>query len=255
MPVPSQIGTGLATRTIWEIGARAWARVSGWRYKRVFGRDAFNGDLHLTYGLLVPPEAINAQGKKVIHIFSKLSKKGMSFSVSRIVSICEVRALTYIAESVALNTKSWVKLSSDEDLQSKIDISLISLGIMNNDKTGDMLRNPGNAFVDFPVDRFVSKLQGRVIVPPSKDPKCDYGMNLKVHPISAPERNWICCGGYGEWGTSGAAWYLAHRWRYIYKKFGQGPFVIFVRVEVGRDESAVEFISAASPQELDRQIP
>jgi len=78
-------------------------------------------------------------------------------------------------------------------------------------------------------------------------------MILKGHPQNMPERNWIACGGYGEWGTSGAAWYLARRWRDIYKKFGNKSFAIFVKVEGQRDESADPIIMAASPEEIESQ--
>jgi hypothetical protein len=253
MPITGGIGTGLATRTIWEIGARTWTNVFGWRYRRVFGKDAFQGNTHLAYGLLEPPPVIGAHGNKVPHIFTKPSKAHLRFSISKVASICEVRGLTYLAESIASNTRTWVKLTSDEDIGAKCDLSYISLGIMNNDKTTDLLRNDGNLFVNFPVDWFITKLSGRTIVTPSTDAKIDYGMIIKIHPTSAPERIWMCCGGYGEWGTSAAAWYLARRWRDIHKRFGNKPFVIFVQVEPGRDESATEIISAATPQELERQ--
>jgi hypothetical protein len=164
-----------------------------------------------------------------------------------------VRAVTYLAESVASNTRSWVGLRSDKELGPRLDLSYVSFGLMSNDKTMDLLHNDGNPFADLKDGKLVTKLNGRTIIAPSTDPNIDYGMILKIHPTSARERNWICCGGYGEWGTSGAAWYLARRWRDIRKKFGNRPFVICVRVEAGRDESATEIIGAATPEELAKQ--
>jgi hypothetical protein len=251
--VTGGIGTGIATRGMWEISRAALKRAASWRYKQVFGRDAAEGNLHLIYALLNPPKAVNASGAQVKHIFSKSGDESSRFSISEAVSVCEVRAVTYLAESVASNTGSWVALKSDKELGTKLDLSCISLGVLSNNKTIDLLHNDGNPFADFRDGRFVTKLTGRTIIAPSTDPKIDYGMILKIHPASAPERNWICCGGYDEWGTSGAARYLAHRWRDIRKKFGNRPFVIFVRVEPGRDESADDIISAATPEKLEKQ--
>lgn len=252
--VAGGIETGLVTRGVWEISKSALNKMLSWRYRQVFGKDAFEGNIHLVYATLNPPKAVDAAGVPVKYIFSKTGNDASLFSISEAVSVCEVRAVTYLAESVASNTRSWVALGSAKELGSKLDLSFISLGVTSNDKTMDLLHNDGNLFVDFKDDRFVSKLSGRTIIAPAPESKkIDYGMILKIHPTSARERNWICSGGYGEWGTSGAAWYLARRWRDIRKKFGNKPFVIFVRVEEGRDESANDIISAATPEDLEKQ--
>jgi hypothetical protein len=43
------------------------------------------------------------------------------------------------------------------------------------------------------------------------------------------------CAGLGEYGTSGACWYLANRWEELQ---GANEFGIVVEVELGSDESA-----------------
>jgi hypothetical protein len=116
----------------------------------------------------------------------------------------------------------------------------------------DVLNSVGNQLVRFKDGRFVT-VSGRTILDPSSDPKIDYGMILKAHPPNLSDRNWIACGGYDEWGTSGAAWYLSRKWRDIRKLFRKKPFVIFVQVERGRDESATPIIQAATSQELEMQ--
>jgi hypothetical protein len=249
------VATGLGTRGIWEFGRYAVKRVTGWRYKRVFGKDAFQGNLHLVYALLNPPIAVDAAGNKVKWIFTRPGDLASRFSMSAGVSVCEMRAVTYLAESVASNTGSWIRLASADELSSRDDLSYISLGVKSNDKTMALLYNTSNLLVDFneSVGRFVIKGTDRTIVAPSTDPKIDYGMILKIHPTAAPERDWICCGGYGEWGTSGAASYLIRKWKEISKEFGRGPFVIFVQVEQGHDEAADRIIGAATLPELHRQ--
>jgi hypothetical protein len=36
---------------------------------------------------------------------------------------------------------------------------------------------------------------------------------LKIIPKSFPNRVWIAVAGLGEWGTSGAAWFLSKNWK------------------------------------------
>jgi hypothetical protein len=253
MPIGA-IETGLGTRGVWEISRIALHRALGWRYKQVFGGEAGKGGMHVVYGLLNPPQAADQTGAPVQHIFTKPGVDGARFSASEAVSACEVRAATYVAESIASNTGMWVRLSSDEALRPQLDLSYISLGIGNNCKTMDVLNSVGNQFVRFNAGtaRFVT-VSGRTIIEPSSDPQTDYGMILKSHPPNLPERNWIVCGGYGEWGTSGAAWYLSRKWRDIRKLFGKKPFVIFVQVKRDKDESAIPIIQTDSPQELEMQ--
>jgi hypothetical protein len=47
------------------------------------------------------------------------------------------------------------------------------------------------------------------------------------------------CAGLGEWGTSGAAWFLARHWRDLSCRFGSNPFFLVLRVSIGSDHSAV----------------
>jgi len=172
--------------------------------------------------------------------------------MSAAISSCEVRALKYLAESVAANTGScWAVLTSAEEIANKQDLSLVSFGLTSNRKTVELLDNVANPFVRYEHPRFVTKLTGRTVVRASQVEDC--GAIIKIHPSNLPDRTWICCGGFGEWGTSGAAWYLTRKWRDIRSKFGKRPFVIFVQVKPDRDESAEPIIMAATPEELERQ--
>lgn len=188
----------------------------------------------------------------MLHIFKKREFPGLRFSVSEIVSLCEVRAATYLAESVAENTGRSIILRSDRSLRERLDLSFVSFGIGNNQKTKDLLDSTANQLVRFKDGLFVT-VSGKTIIRPSTDSRVDYGMILKGHPPNMTEKTWFACGGYGEWGTSAAAWYLARRWRDIHKEFGKNPFVMFVKVENQRDESAEPIINAATPQDIERQ--
>ncbi len=81
----------------------------------------------------------------------------------------------------------------------------------------------------------------------------DCAMLLKIHPSQFPKRTWIVCGGKGETGTSGAAYYLAHHWYQLSKYAGNGPFVMLLRVRRGKDESTEQVLRARTPEELEEE--
>lgn len=60
-----------------------------------------------------------------------------------------------------------------------------------------------------------------------------YAIILKYHPDpeEEPDRHWFLCAGLGPNGTSGAAWYLANRWRHLYRKIGTSDFIAIIKVQ------------------------
>jgi hypothetical protein len=78
--------------------------------------------------------------------------------------------------------------------------------------------------------------------------RMEYGIILKIHPTQFPERTWIACAGMGETGTSGAAWFLARKWKELEKRAdGAGRFFALIAVEQGKDESAVVIKFGSTP--------
>jgi len=243
----------LISHGIWDGGKKLGRRVAGWRYARIYGPDVCDNGLHLVYAALNPPVARTSDGQPVHHVFTKPGLPGAAFSMSAAVNDCELRAVKYLAESVAANTHGWTILTSDEAIADRSDLTFVSFGLTSNRKTVQLLENPANLFVRVDLDpvRFVSKISSRTILSPSQTE--DYGVITKIHPSNLPDRTWICCGGFGEWGTSGAAWYLARKWRDLNSRFGKGPFVVIVRVRPAQDESAELVIMAGTSEELERQ--
>ena len=169
--------------------------------------------------------------------------------MSMAVSGCEIRAAKYMAESVATNTGRWAILTPDVNIANKQDLSFVSFGLLSNVKTADVLNSTGNSLVLYREGCFVSRLSGKTVIAPS--PTMDYGLIAKVCHSDLAGRTWICCGGFGEWGTSGAAWYLARNWKQIRRRFGPKPFAMIVRVVPERDESAEAVVWADAPEELE----
>ena len=132
------------------------------------------------------------------------------------------------------------------DIADKADLSFVSFGIMSNVKTVQLLETSGNHLARYHEGQFIAKLSGGVLARASQ--QTDYGLIVKVHPSNLPDKTWICCGGLGEWGTSGAAWHLSRKWRNIPYKFTRRAFVIVVRVRPGSDESAEPIFNGRYPR-------
>ena len=84
----------------------------------------------------------------------------------------------------------------------------------------------------------------------TKESDFDYGLILKIKPKQFPDRTWFTCAGLGEWGTSGAAWYLAKKWKDIHNFAENSAFAIIVRVKKDQDEFADPILMVKSSQEL-----
>jgi len=80
-------------------------------------------------------------------------------------------------------------------------------------------------------------MTGEKIVDTNDMKKCDFGIIVKIHPIQNKEKTWICCAGFGLWGTSGASYFLAQKWREILKWAGNKPFGCVIKTKVLSDDS------------------
>ncbi len=206
------------------------------KFKQIFGKDVLNGsEFYLVYAELRLKEECNNRKKCP---YTKPRFEG-SFSIEKPVSSCEVRAAKYLAEVIGAEAKQAPSLASDFSLRERLDISFVSFGShASNYKTKDAIDNEGNHLLGYKEGKFFSKKSGRTVLQPNLEQDFDYGLILKLHPTQFSKRTWFVCAGIGEWGTSGAAWYLAHKWQEIYHYAKQKPFAIIVRVRSNQDESA-----------------
>ena len=221
-------------------------------FRDVFGKDPFStGAFHLIYSqlTLLPEMGEGRLFGKFTYVKPGEDKPKSIFSAERIISSCEVRAAKYLAESIGREAKASPSLSSDLDMRDKLDVSFAAFGgSLSNYKTMDVITNEGNNLLSFDNKNFRSVLSGKIII--RLLPQFEYGLILKVNPIQFPERTWFTCAGRGEWGTSGAAWFLAKKWRSIQSYAKDSPFAIIVRVVPGQDESAEAVVKVKDESEL-----
>jgi len=234
---------GLITLGVVALGKKITFLLNRRKFRCLFGTDVLIGpSFHLVYAHLSLRTLRDENGNIVAHPYVKPGEEmsGACFSVDRTVSSCEVRAAKYLSEGISVESRQSPKLSSDYDIRERLDISFVSFGgPKSNYKTRDAIENDGNQLIKLDNNNFLSKKSGRIIS--NRKQGFDHGLILKIHPAQFPKRVWLVCAGIGEWGTSGAAWYLAHKWKDIYDYAKHKPFAIIVRVKTGvnpQDESA-----------------
>lgn len=214
---------------LWAICHRKYSRR---KFKRVFGTNVEDTGYTLIYG------ALELADRSSAHPYLKpRGNPSYRFSISFPVSISEVRASNYLAGTIGQIMGYTPGIRSDLELHDKLDLDFVAFGgPRSNFKTLDCQMNDKNRLVVFDQDRFTNRANGENVV--SFEPGFDYGMILKIRPQQFPNRVWIVCAGRDEWGTSGAAWFLANKWNEIENRAGDRPFAIIVRVRPGQDESA-----------------
>jgi hypothetical protein len=241
MPIPGWEVS--VAKSLWgKVGPWLWSRLRsglvGRRFKQVFGRGVEGPGFTLVYAELALAPALAA-----VSPFPYVKPGGnpqAGFSISRPVSLCELRAAGYLASAIGDGVGRTPALRSDADVRALFDLDFVSFGgPESNFKSRDCQVNPGNRLARFDqqVTQFLD-LNTKNPLAVCSDPNFDYGLILKVRPSQFPNRAWLMCAGFGEWGTSGAAWYLANRWEDIRKEAKGRPFALVLRISPPQDQSA-----------------
>jgi hypothetical protein len=239
----------------WNLYQKRWEART---FKRVYG-DAANS-CSLVYGSLSLHDrtrrAINSSVMLTVderaallsHPLGKASNPALSFSAERIASASEIRCASYIAESLSRYRKISAAVVSDDSIAERIDINFVAFGVLNNRKTLDAFSNPANTLGIYDSSGMFVTKAGNLLHPKPTDGR-DYGVILKIHPEQFKSRTWVVCAGIGEWGTSGTAWFLSHKWRSLSERLGYSdqPFLAVIEVMHGQDESA-RMIAFGTPE-------
>jgi hypothetical protein len=210
------------------------SRTRRWKFKQIFGRAIYEVGFALVYEEMVLGDTTEP--------FPYRRPGGDStsgFSITRPIPIASVRSISYLSSAVGVLGGRAPVLRSDIETQSLLDFDFVCFGgPRSNLMTASVEENEGNrsAKFDHP-QRHILSLQDNSILAQT-EAHCDYGLILKIHPAQFPKRVWISCAGFGEWGTSGAAWFLAHKWEEIRRIAHAEPFAAIIRVSPGKDQSA-----------------
>lgn len=170
--------------------------------RRYLGKNNPN-ELILTYAVLYPPESKKYFCHGTRENGTTILKQ---YRIYPAVSEAEIRSIAYLNSLCSQNNIS-VQIKSDEETDTDFESNLLSVGLACF-KTFDTLTN--NSFIDVEDDFFKIKGNDNPFYRNSHHP---YGIILRTTSDLGKTR--IVCGGFNEWGTSGAAYCLAKKYKQI----------------------------------------
>ena len=230
---------GAITIALIELGKLWYVKSVKRKFKSLFGPDPFASlQFHLVYAQLRLNQFVDKDGKPIQYPYVKPGEEssGSAFSIERPVSSSEFRAAKHLAAAIGKDARVSPVLTSDIELRGKLDVSFAAFGgPRSNYKTRDAIENQANKLLVFDNEKFMAPGSSESVI--SMEQGFDYGMILKIHPSQFPNRSWFVCAGRGEWGTSGAAWFLANKWSELYEFAKHQPFAVILRIKSEQDES------------------
>jgi hypothetical protein len=153
---------------------------------------------------------------------------------------CSARGAAYLIDAFRGIRGITTEAISDTSVAQKWNGSFISLGSSySNIKSDDIKLLPENPWLKDDAGKFQLKDNTTITM----DARSDKGIILKLSNERFEGHTLVVCAGLGEWGTSGSAWFLAHNWKALSRRFGRHPFMLVVSVSQGADESANEILA------------
>lgn len=226
----SEIIAFLTTPIIYAI----YRYVRNFAFKRVMGKDIVR-DYKLIYARFKLMKLQNSKGEEEHFPYVK-SSGDIRVSMNDPVSFCETRSINYLVRIISKQTKYAPDIVSDEDFKDKTNISFCSLGGANF-KSIDVINSKKNKFYNFSEDNLsiIDKTNQQSF---KIDNHYDYAIVLKIKSDIHPKRSHLCIAGIGEWGTSGASYYLSHYWAKIFiKSLFYSNYGALIRVKQKSDDS------------------
>lgn len=221
------------------------------RLRRFWGNGVTGKDFVISYGTLIDSRLAGPRlpqpGDEDFYRYVKTYHDGRIVRIvgpwGKTVGESEIRSASYVINTLSTYRKTAIAVVDDEAATRDLNRTLVALGSPSSNVITDLvLREPNNEFLEFgqegPARTFIRDKKNGTEFEGFKEPvRKDYGMVVKLPNLRFPGQLFFVCAGLGEWGTSGASWYLATKWRELQLRFGDA-FGIVVEVELGVDESA-----------------
>ena len=213
--------------------------------RKFWGKGVFGQDFVIAYGALKNSRQRQKDPYAFWYVkyFSNNTWNEIIGPKGNIVPDCEIRAASYIINTLSKYRKKAIKVMDDTTLFPNLNRTFVALGgPSSNEISRLVMRESNNIFLEFVQNSIKNyfihdkktdkRFEG--FKPPKKK---DYGIILKLPNIRFKDHFFFVCAGLGEWGTSGSSWYLANKWIELNKEFGD-TFGAVVEVDIGSDESA-----------------
>jgi hypothetical protein len=178
----------------------------------------------------------SGSGNRFTKIFPDGHLTAFPGAYGKLLGYCSTRAVGYILYTFSPYFRKNIVIRADEEASANWEGTFICLGSsVSNIKTNDIKLNQDNKLVLEDYNGSITLKNGKKF---AVDDRNDKGYILKLKNPFFKDYSLFICSGLGEWGTSGAAFYLTKHWLKINQAFGDDNFVIIVSVNPGADESA-----------------
>lgn len=214
------------------------------RLRRFWGEEVLGVNFVVSYGAFKDSRHKEGYSHKFWYMKRYHDGSEVSFVGPRgnVVADAEIRSASYIINTLSKYRKKAVPVLDDMKALENTNRTFVSLGSSTTNQTTHLILNePNNEFLEFGQEGediyfILDKKNGRRFIGFQGTVKKDYGMVLRIPNLRSPRNLFFVCAGLGEWGTSGASWYLATKWRDLQAEFGDAAFGIVVEVQLGFDD-------------------
>jgi hypothetical protein len=244
----------VATGTLFFVLGLLWPKIRLLNKPLVrwfFGKGAFSEDFGIVHGSIVDSRVLSGKGGEAR--FVKYFHDGRQIAIvgpwGNIVGDSELRASSYLISALDRYRDSPVAVIDDRSAFSKLNSSSIALGSPSTNELSDWATKQNeNVFLEFGQDNggaFIkAKSSGDLFRGFEHRDGKDLGIVLKIPNSRFKGHYFFLCAGLGDWGTSGAAWYLAHKWRRL--PWSRRGFGVVVEVDQLSDTSVREIFRATA---------
>ncbi len=212
--------------------------------RRFWGKGDLGQDFVITYGAFLDSRLTQNNPPPFRYVKRYHDGRTIQFvgPWGNVVADAEVRSISYLINALSSYKERAVTVENDINVFENLDRTIVALGSGSSNQITDIiLREPNNGFLEFRQEGntffIFDKKGGTKFIGFQGTVKKDYGIILKIPNLRFPDRFFFVCAGLGEWGTSGASWYLATKWRDLLSEFKEA-FGIVVEVDLGSDQSA-----------------
>jgi len=245
MPVFEAVGA----RAAWETGrqvVRAIPRgIAAYRFGKFFGKAALKATS--TAVVLDPYE--HPQDRSQARYIKRMLGRTPDLPVigeDLVLGVNSVRNIAYFSRFFTDHTSGRIPIPFQIDSHAVADWNRTYFCIGSPDtnvKTFDVFALPEQRFVTAAYDHNGMRVWQAGGSTFGYEQGSDKAVLLKLRNPHFPKHWLIVCAGLGEWGSTGAVWYLTAKWRELYSRFRLGNFCMILAVTPGNDESAREVAS------------
>ena len=220
--------------------------------KKFFGKDILGDNFKVVqgyYSQLDADEPLNNKNqprcKKHFHDGKIIKLRGPK----DFTGLSDIRAVAYIYQELSKHRKELIDLITDKEAYKNLNNTYITIGgPMSNELTRYALSDKNNRFIDFTIPEDLSKMTNEFTVKGEvksylKTKENDYAIILKIKNSRSENHFFFICAGLGGSGTAASAWYLAEKWKSLYKRFHNKEFIVLLRVSPDSDTSGIEEFS------------